>query len=148
MSWPEAIGVRSTSIGAPAAIVEASGFIWEMNGQSVANPPTAAAAPVATKRKSRRVESAEDAVVTIPNPFSAAAGGTAPRQRIDEAGEAAGARDPPRRQKDHLSRPIGRNKQSRIVLLAPLPEERKPAIGTSACNALIPRRAMIYSVIS
>src|ERR1700739_3611703 len=70
MSCPEAIGVRSTSIGAPAAIVEASGFIWETKGHSVANPPTAAAAPVATKRKSRRVGwSAEDAVVTIPNPF-------------------------------------------------------------------------------
>src|ERR1700730_2601827 len=80
MSWPEAIGARSTSIGAPAAMVEASGFIWEMKGQSVAAPPTAAAAPVATKRKSRRVGcSAEDAVVTIPNPFIAAAGGTAPR---------------------------------------------------------------------
>src|ERR1700731_4542834 len=78
MSCPVAIGVRSTSIGAPAAIVDASGFIWEMRGQSVATPPTAAAAPVATKRKSRRVGSAEDAVVTIPNPFSAAAGGTAP----------------------------------------------------------------------
>src|SRR6478672_8645437 len=78
MSCPSAIGVRSTSIGAPAAIVEASGFIWEMKGQSVAAPPTAAAAPVATKRKSRRVGwSAEDAVVTIPNPFLAAAGGTA-----------------------------------------------------------------------
>ena len=36
MSWPSAIGARSTSIGAPAAIVEASGFIWETNGQSVA----------------------------------------------------------------------------------------------------------------
>src|SRR6266478_4378735 len=70
MSCPEAIGVRSTSIGAPAAIVEASGFIWETNGQSVATPPTAAAHPVATKRKSRRVGcSAEDAVVTITNPF-------------------------------------------------------------------------------
>src|ERR1700716_2368904 len=79
MSCPSAIGARSTSIGAPAAMVEASGFIWETNGQSVAAPPTAAAAPVATKRKSRRVGwSAEDAVVTIPNPFSAAAGGTAP----------------------------------------------------------------------
>src|ERR1700682_6030946 len=43
---------------------------------------------------------------------------------------------PPRRQKDHFFQPIGRNKQSRIVLLAPLPEERKPAIGSSACNAL------------
>src|SRR5882757_1286192 len=78
MSCPSAIGARSTSIGAPAAMVEASGFIWETNGQSVATPPTAAAAPVATKRKSRRVESTEDAVVTIPNPFLAAAGGTAP----------------------------------------------------------------------
>src|ERR1700689_2741042 len=78
MSWPSAIGVRSTSIGAPAAIVEASGFIWETNGHAVNTVPTAAAAPVATKRKSRRVGSAEDAVVTIPNPFSAAAGGTAP----------------------------------------------------------------------
>src|SRR6185437_732603 len=78
MSCPSAIGARSTSIGAPAAMVEASGFIWEMKGQSVATPPTAAAAHVATKRKSRRVGwSAEDAVVTIPNPFLAAAGGTA-----------------------------------------------------------------------
>src|SRR5580692_7218493 len=72
MSCPEAIGVRSTSIGAPAAMVEASGFIWETNGQSETTPPTAAAAPVATNRKSRRVGcSAEDAVVTIPNPFIA-----------------------------------------------------------------------------
>src|ERR1700710_2217697 len=78
MSCPSAIGVRSTSIGAPAAMVEASGFIWETNGQTVASPPTAAAAPVAKKRKSRRVESTEDAVITIPNPFLVAAGGTAP----------------------------------------------------------------------
>src|ERR1700674_3476868 len=79
MSCPEAIGFRSTSIGAPAAIVEASGFIWKTNGQSVATPPTAAAHPVATKRKSRRVGcSAEYSVVTITNPFQAAAGGTAP----------------------------------------------------------------------
>src|SRR5260221_561745 len=54
MSCPWAIGVRSTSIGAPAAILEAPGFIWDTNGQSVANPPTAAAHPVATKRKTRR----------------------------------------------------------------------------------------------
>src|ERR1700749_4190432 len=94
MSCPSAIGVRSTSIGAPAAIVAASGFIWEMSGQSVATPPTAAAAPVATKRKSRRVGSAEDAVVTIPNPFSAAAGGTAPGNAQTNPEEAAGARDP------------------------------------------------------
>src|ERR1700722_612895 len=86
MSCPEAIGVRSTSIGAPAAIVEASGFIWEMNGPSVARQPTAAADPVATKRKSRRVGcSPQDAVVTIPTPFSAAAGGNPPRQRIDDS---------------------------------------------------------------
>jgi hypothetical protein len=32
--------------------------------------------------------------------------------------------------------------------LAPLPEERKPAIGCPACNALILRQAMIYSDIS
>src|SRR6516225_11205758 len=79
MSWPSATGVRSTSIGAPAAMVEASGFIWEMNGHSVAAPPTAAAAPVATNKKSRRVGwSAEDAVVTIPTLSSYAADGTAP----------------------------------------------------------------------
>src|SRR5215831_3869564 len=95
MSCPSAIGERSTSIGAPAAIVEASGFIWEMNGQREANPPTAAAAPVATKRKSRRVGwSAEDAVVTIPSPFLSAAGGTAPETRNAPPRKAAGARDP------------------------------------------------------
>src|SRR3954464_9817892 len=69
MSWPSAIGARSTSIGAPAAIVEASGFIWEMSGQTTAAAPTAATAPVATNRKSRRVCSAEDVVVTILSPF-------------------------------------------------------------------------------
>src|SRR6201996_558561 len=100
MSCPSAMGVRSTSIGAPAAIVAASGFIWETKGQSAASPPTAAAAPVATKRKSRRVGwSAEDAVVTIPNPFLAAAGGTAQETpkadaQVRDQGGAAGARDP------------------------------------------------------
>src|ERR1700729_2856332 len=59
-------------------MVEASGFIWDTSGHTAARPPTAAAAPVATKRKSRRVGSAEDAVVTIPSPFFFAAGGTAP----------------------------------------------------------------------
>src|SRR5215813_9684720 len=69
MSCPSAIGAKSTSMGAPAAIVDASGFIWETKGHSEASPPTAAAAPVATKRKSRRVGwPAEDLVVTIPNP--------------------------------------------------------------------------------
>src|ERR1700679_3281949 len=122
MSCPVAIGVRSTSIGAPAAMVEASGFIWETNGQSVASPPTAAAAPVATKRKSRRVESAEDAVVTIPNPFSAAPVEPPQATPIPTPGGLP-APATPRRQKDRFSRPIRRNKQSRIVLLAPLPEE-------------------------
>jgi hypothetical protein len=38
--------------------------------------------------------------------------------------------------------------QSRIVLLAPLPGERKPAIRWQACNALNVREAAIYSIIS
>jgi hypothetical protein len=37
-----------------------------------------------------------------------------------------------------------RKLQSRIVLLAPLPGERKPAIGAEACNARIPGPAMFY----
>src|SRR3982074_2404155 len=144
MSCPEAIGVRSTSIGAPAAIVDASGFIWETNGQSAAAPPTAAAHPVATKRKSRRVGcSAEYSVVTITKPFQAAAGGTAPGNAHTDQGRLP-APATPRRQKDRFSQPIGRNKQSRIVLLAPLPDERKPAIRSSACHALIPRKAMFF----
>src|SRR5216684_3185183 len=144
MSCPSAIGARSTSIGAPAAIVEASGFIWETNGQRVASPPTAAAAPVATKRKSRRVESIEDAVVTIPNLSQVAAGGTAPGNASTKPEQAAGARDPRGGRKTTFPGQSWRNKQSRIVLLAPLPDERKPAIGSQACNALIPRRAMNY----
>src|ERR1700676_3799752 len=149
MSWPEAIGARSTSIGAPAAMVEASGFIWEMKGQRVAAPPTAAAAPVATKRKSRRVGcSAEDAVVTIPNPFPSCSRRNRPRRRIDDPGEAAGARDPRGGRRTTFPSQSGRTKQSTIVLLAPLPDERKPAIGCPACNALIPRGVMFYSDIS
>src|SRR2546430_13981724 len=106
MSCPSAIGVRSTSIGAPAAIVEASGFIWQTTGHTVAAAPTAATAPVARKRKSRRVGwSAEDAVVTIPSPFLSAAGGTAPDTLNTRPEEAAGARGPPRRQKNHFSSP-------------------------------------------
>src|SRR5882757_786535 len=147
MSCPWAIGVRSTSIGAPAAIVEASGFIWETSGHTVAAAPTAATAPVATKRKSRRVGwSAEDAVVTIPSPFLSAAGGTAPDTLNTRPEEAAGARGPRGGRKTAFPPPIRRNKQSRIVLLAPLPEERKPAIGSQSCNALNPRPAVIYSI--
>ena len=48
---------------------------------------------------------------------------------------------PPRRQKDRFSSPNPAEQQSRIVLLAPLPGERKPAIGSQACNALIPPAA-------
>jgi hypothetical protein len=57
---PSAIGVRSTSTGAPAAIVDASGFICAINGTNVAAKPMVTAAPVATKRKSRRVDSVTD----------------------------------------------------------------------------------------
>src|SRR5205807_4675171 len=125
MSCPEAIGVRSTSIGAPAAIVEASGFIWETKGQSVARLPTAAAAPVATKRKSRRVPwSAEDAVVTIPSPFLSAAGGSAPKdaEHVTEGG--CRRPRPPRRQNDRLFSPIGRS-----------PAVQNRSIGTLAARA-------------
>src|SRR6266478_6344277 len=80
-------------------------------------------------------------------PFPAAAGGTAPGDAHTDQGRLPAPR-PPRRQKDRFSQPIGRNKQSRIVLLAPLPEERKPGIGCPACNALNPRRALIYSEIT
>src|ERR1700730_7051504 len=55
---------------------------------------------------------------------------------------------PPRRQKDRFSFPNPAEQQSRIVLLAPLPDERKPAIGWLACNALIPPRAINFSDIS
>src|SRR5215203_7679 len=122
MSCPSAIGVRSTSIGAPAAIVEASGFIWETSGHTVAAAPTAATAPVATKRKSRRVGwSAEDAVVTIPSPFLSAASNRPGGAKKRDPEEAAGARGPRGGRKTAFPPPIRRNKQSRIVLLAPLP---------------------------
>ena len=54
----------------PAATVEASGFIWAISGTSVAAAPTAPTPPVATKRKSRRVGSAADMVVTVSIPFN------------------------------------------------------------------------------
>src|SRR5258708_26415744 len=66
---PAAIGPRSISTGAPAATVEASGFICVMSGTSAAAVPTAATEPVAIYRKSRRVGSAEDIVVTFAIPF-------------------------------------------------------------------------------
>src|SRR5258705_9710947 len=148
MSCPEAIGVRSTSIGGPAAIVDASGFIGETSGQSVATPPTAAAHPVATKRKSRRVGcSAADAVVTI-TPLSKLQPVEPPQATHKRTKGGCRRPRPPRPQKNRFSRPIGRNKQSRIGLLAPFPEKRKPGIGCPACKALIPRRALNYSEIS
>src|SRR6201987_6139960 len=106
MSWPCAIGLRATSIGAAAAIVAASGFIWEMNGQSVATPPTAAAAPVATKRKSRRVGwSSEDAVVTFPHPFLASHRWNRPGDAQKHCRKGCRRPRPPRRQMDSLVRP-------------------------------------------
>src|SRR5918992_984528 len=65
ITWPSAIGVKSTSIGAPAAMVEASGFICAISGTSAAAAPTVPNAAVAMKRKSRRVGSAEDVIVTV-----------------------------------------------------------------------------------
>jgi hypothetical protein len=55
--WPGWIGARSISIEASAS-TSADGFIWSMNGHKVAAAPTAPMAPVAMKRKSRRVGSA------------------------------------------------------------------------------------------
>src|ERR1700751_1220880 len=122
MSCPSAIGARSTSIGAPAAIVEASGFIWETKGQSETTPPTAAAAPVATKRKSRRVGwSAEDAVVTIPTLSSCATGGTAPGGAQRSPEQAAGVRGPPRRQNDAYPRRNERNSSPESFYWHPCP---------------------------
>jgi hypothetical protein len=55
LAAPEHLDVLSSgdrreidSIGAPAAMVEASGFIWEISGQATAAAPTAATEPVAT----------------------------------------------------------------------------------------------------
>ena len=45
--WPSAIGARSSSTGAPAATVSASGASAPTNGQTIAAPPTATAAVVA-----------------------------------------------------------------------------------------------------
>src|SRR5882672_11657617 len=73
MIWPSAIGPRSTSIGAPAAMVEASGFIWAIIGTATAAAPTAPTAPVAMYRKSRRVGSAEIAVTVFKSLFGRSA---------------------------------------------------------------------------
>jgi hypothetical protein len=54
---------------------------------------------------------------------------------------------PPRRQKTGFSGGWRPNKQSRIVLLAPLPKERKPTIRQPTCNALNPSRPLFYAYI-
>src|ERR1700759_3950055 len=95
-------------MGAPAAIVEASGFIWETKGHSAARPETPAAAPVATKRKSRRVGwSAEDVVVTIPNPFSSSQPVEPSRKTPERQRDRCRRPRPPRRQGDRLFRLLG-----------------------------------------
>src|SRR5437764_7197044 len=56
MAWPTAIGFTFTSTWLNAS-VSAAGLRLLMKGQAVAIAPTAAKAPVATMRKSRRVGS-------------------------------------------------------------------------------------------
>src|SRR5256885_14039664 len=82
MSWPSAIGERSPSSGAPAAMVDWSGFICEISGQIDAAPAAAPAAPVAMKRKSRRGGLAQEDLLA--NQTSLAAG--AERAANPEAG--------------------------------------------------------------
>src|SRR4051812_9999233 len=72
MVCPSGMGARSTSIGAPAAIVEASGFICATMGQSAPAAPMAATVPVAIYKKSRRVGSVETIAVTE-NPYGSEA---------------------------------------------------------------------------
>jgi hypothetical protein len=57
---------------------------------------------------------------------------------------AAGARDPRGGRKTAFPDPIGDKEQSRIVLLAPLPDERKPAIGWQTGHAPILRSMAIF----
>ena len=98
-----------------------------MNGQSAATPPTAAAAPVATKRKSRRVGwSAEDAVVTIPTLSSCATGGTAPGGAQRSPEQAAGARGPPRQQNYAYLRRNERNSSPESFYWHPCPASASP----------------------
>src|ERR1700730_14857271 len=108
-------------MGAPAAIVDASGFIWAISGTSVAAAPPAPAAPVETKRKSRRVGSAADMVVTGLNPF-----------RLASSRRRHGL---PKRPSPHTTLPATTeavtvrqdNDGHRGGLLAPLPAQRKGA---------------------
>src|SRR5262249_15867494 len=140
MIWPSAMGVRSTSMGTPAAIVEASGFICAISGTSVAAAPIAPTAPVATRRKSRRVGSAADKVVSV----SVLSAAYSPHVR-----RTCPSAEPPlrgTRRGDECSRPppcpptaeegsVGGGHAAlhhRAGLLAPLPAERKPANAATA----------------
>src|SRR6516164_10409523 len=144
MSWPSAIGLRSTSIGAPAAMVAASGFIWEMNGQSMVTPPTAAAAPVATKRKSRRVGcSAEDAVVTFANPFLARNRRNRPGDANSMAGKAAGACGPRGDRWTALSSQCGRNDSLESFYWHPCRKSASPLSANNRAMHEIRARALI-----
>src|SRR5215813_786233 len=135
MTWPSAMGVRSTSMGTPAAIVEASGFIWAISGTSVAPAPIAPTAAVATKRKSRRVGSAADMVVTVSvlsvlhtvHPLSGAISGPPGATRRRRMGPIRG---------EYAAL------HHRAGLLAPLPAECKPANAAIAGDLPGKRRAL------
>src|SRR4029079_14944624 len=83
-----------------------------------------------------------------PKPFPSCSRWNRPRERPSEP--KGGCRRPraPRRQKDRFSALEAQNRQSRIVLLAPLQGERKPAIRSQACNARKLREAAVCSDIS
>ena len=59
MAWPSLMGARSTSMEA-SAWVDASGFIWWMNGHSASAAPTPAKAWAAMTMKSRRLGSSAE----------------------------------------------------------------------------------------
>src|SRR6266436_3450144 len=126
MIWPSAIGARSTSMGTPAAIVEASGFICEISGTKVAAAPMAPTAPVATRRKSRRVGSAADMVVTV------SVLSVSHTVRTTDPIEGRAPRRPSRRRRMRRYSGEYAALHHRVGLLAPLPAERKPA---NAANA-------------
>src|SRR6516162_2562826 len=120
-------------MGAPAATVEASGFICAIKGISVAAAPTALTTPVATKRKSRRVGSAADMVVTVSilsvslparprgEPCLSALTQQSPQSDARDSNKRSPRTRGKRRSWEHVA-PL-----HRVGLLAPLPAERKPA---------------------
>src|SRR6516162_2525634 len=150
ITCPSAIGARSTSMGAPAAMVEASGFICATSGHSAPAVPTAAATPVAINRKSRRLGSVEDIVVTcvtpwlIPGPRSRAAAQLDSLEHRDfmcpdtATPPCGGERPAALRLLRARSREQQPSCRSSGDLLAPLPMERKWAAATSdaRCSSL------------